>query len=88
LSDYGIDFEGGEFQFLDLDSTSIVLPRRGRFITFASGRENRHKFSKVSKGARFVFSMWFTCDSKHRFKKFLDGKVHNTFDQQEEKIEL
>jgi hypothetical protein len=27
-----------------------VLPRKGRFITFASGRENPHRFTQVSSG--------------------------------------
>jgi hypothetical protein len=77
LSTYGDDFEGGEFMFLDKEPQT-VLPRKGRFITFASGRENPHRFKQVSAGTRYVFSMWFSCDPTKAFKTFLDGEAHKT----------
>jgi hypothetical protein len=57
----------------------IVKPRRGRMIMFGSGRENPHRVTKVKSGKRYVLSFWFTCDKRKRFKTFLDGKVHQTF---------
>jgi len=46
---------------------------------FGSGRENPHRVTKVKSGKRYVLSFWFTCDKRKRFKTFLDGKVHQTF---------
>jgi len=76
LSTHGEDFQGGEFMFLDVDRPRVVLPRKGRFITFASGSENPHRFAKVTQGTRFCFSMWFSCDSTKAFSTFLDGEEH------------
>lgn len=57
----------------------IVEPRKGRLIVFGSGRENPHRVTRVKEGTRYVLSFWFSCDKRKRFKTFLDGKVHNTF---------
>jgi len=78
LSDHGKDFQGGEFLFVDESPAKAVLPKRGRFITFSSGRENPHQFLEVTKGTRYAFSMWFTCNSSMYFKAFLDGQAHQT----------
>lgn len=48
LSTYGEDFTGGEFLFMDKGEddnyvNTTVLPRKGRFITFSSGKENLHR---------------------------------------------
>mmetsp|Transcript_2600 Transcript_2600/g.4008 ORF Transcript_2600/g.4008 Transcript_2600/m.4008 type:complete len:230 (+) Transcript_2600:316-1005(+) len=79
LTTHGEDFQGGEFVFLDEDKPTTVRPRRGRFITFSSGPENPHRFTQVTSGTRYCFSMWFSCDKRHQFKTFLDGKVHRAF---------
>ena len=42
----------------------------------------------MREGTRYVLSFWFTCDKRKRFKTFLDGKVHNTFDTDESKSDL
>ena len=34
---------------------------------------------QVTSGERMVMSMWFTCDKRKEFEKFLDGKAHKTF---------
>mmetsp|Transcript_17514 Transcript_17514/g.28351 ORF Transcript_17514/g.28351 Transcript_17514/m.28351 type:complete len:293 (+) Transcript_17514:90-968(+) len=79
LSTHGEDFTGGEFLFLDGEGgNKAVLPKKGRFITFASGRENPHRFLKVKTGTRYAFSMWFTCDESKQFSTFLDGEAHET----------
>lgn len=78
LSDYGVDFYGGEFVFLDANETLAVLPKRGRFITFASGPENPHRFLEVSRGHRYALSMWFTCNADMEYKNFLTDSVHKT----------
>ena len=62
----------------------IVKPRKGRMIVFGSGRENPHRVTRVKEGIRYVLSFWFSCNKRKRFKTFLDGKVHKTFDQMEE----
>jgi hypothetical protein len=48
-------------------STVLVEPRRGRLVAFSSGEENLHGLRKVTKGARLVMSMWFTCDESMAF---------------------
>lgn len=37
LNNFGTDFEGGEFEFIDNDANRIVEPRAGRLILFTSG---------------------------------------------------
>ncbi|GBG24778.1 Prolyl 3-hydroxylase 2 [Hondaea fermentalgiana] len=83
LTTHGEDFDGGEFVFLDEGNPTVVRPRRGRFITFSSGQENPHRFTPVTRGTRYAFSMWFSCDKAHQFKTFLDGKVHRAFHRDE-----
>ena len=70
LSDYGADFEGGVFEFHDPnDMITPLYPQRGMFITFRSGPENAHRVTRVTKGVRFAFSTWWTCDKTKRLKK-------------------
>lgn len=64
-----------------------VAPRRGRLIVFGSGNENPHRVTKVTSGIRYVLSFWFTCDSRHVMKRFLDGRMHRHFgDEDEEEL--
>ncbi|TMW57606.1 hypothetical protein Poli38472_003531 [Pythium oligandrum] len=79
LSDYGLDFTGGLFAFIDKKSEQVVEPARGRLMMFTSSKENLHQVRRVETGTRYVMSMWFTCDERRRFKNFLDGKMHVHF---------
>ncbi|CAK4726278.1 hypothetical protein LEN26_015056 [Aphanomyces euteiches] len=80
LADYGVDFTGGLFAFIDAKNTTVE-PARGRLMMFTSGMENLHEVRRVETGARYLMSMWFTCDPRKRFHNFLDGKVHDHFNQ-------
>ena len=37
------------------------------------------RVTRVTRGARFVLSFWFTCDPRRKYDTFLDGRVHYTF---------
>ena len=63
------------------DADHVVEPAPGRFVAFTAGQENVHHVAKVTAGERFVLSMWFTCDARRRFKAFLDGEEHRTFER-------
>ena len=60
LNTRGLDFEGGDFAFLDDDADRVVEPRAGRLLYFTSGPENLHQVREVRKGTRYVLAMWFT----------------------------
>ncbi|KAK7604446.1 hypothetical protein V9T40_005632 [Parthenolecanium corni] len=63
LNDYGIDFRGGQFQFIDNgNSKSAVQPKKGRVLLFTSGQENAHYVEKVISGERYAITISFTCD--------------------------
>ncbi|XP_065211851.1 2-oxoglutarate and iron-dependent oxygenase domain-containing protein 3-like [Planococcus citri] len=65
LNDYGIDFNGGQFNFLEKgNSTSAVQPKKGRVLLFTSGHENMHFVERVTHGVRFAITISFTCDPK------------------------
>ncbi|XP_033100491.1 2-oxoglutarate and iron-dependent oxygenase domain-containing protein 3-like [Anneissia japonica] len=66
LSNYGNDFEGGRFVFIDKKSNSTIEPKLGRLSFFTSGSENQHYVEKVSKGTRYAMTISFTCDKKER----------------------
>lgn len=65
LSDYGGDFGGGRFVFMDADGNRTVEPRAGRVSFFSSGSENLHRVEKVGWGTRFAITVSFTCDPAH-----------------------
>ncbi|XP_034090124.1 urotensin-2 receptor 2 isoform X1 [Gymnodraco acuticeps] len=65
LSDYGSDFSGGRFIFMDPNGNRTVEPRAGRVSFFSSGTENLHRVEKVSWGTRFAITVSFTCDPAH-----------------------
>ncbi|KAG0723906.1 2-oxoglutarate and iron-dependent oxygenase domain-containing protein 3 [Chionoecetes opilio] len=65
LTDYGRDFEGGRFVFIDKDSNKTVEPRKGRVSAFTSGSENLHHVEPVTGGIRYAITVSFTCDPKH-----------------------
>ncbi|XP_046906661.1 LOW QUALITY PROTEIN: urotensin-2 receptor 2 [Hypomesus transpacificus] len=65
LSDYGSDFTGGRFIFMDSNGNRTVEPRAGRVSFFSSGSENLHRVEKVSWGTRYAITVSFTCDPAH-----------------------
>uniref|UniRef100_A0A3Q3VX23 Fe2OG dioxygenase domain-containing protein n=1 Tax=Mola mola TaxID=94237 RepID=A0A3Q3VX23_MOLML len=65
LSDYGSDFTGGRFVFMDQNSNRTVEPRAGRVSFFSSGSENLHRVEKVTWGSRYAITVSFTCDPAH-----------------------
>lgn len=62
LGNYGIDFKGGRFVFIDGKFNSTVEPRKGRLSMFTSGGENPHYVEKVTSGTRYAATISFTCD--------------------------
>lgn len=63
LNDFGRDFEGGRFIFIDKDNVNTTIePRKGRVSMFTSGRENLHAVEKVQSGVRYALTVSFTCD--------------------------
>ncbi|TRY54008.1 hypothetical protein DNTS_015563 [Danionella cerebrum] len=62
LSDYGVDFGGGRFVFMDAGQNWTVEPRAGRLSFFSSGSENLHHVEKVTWGTRYAITVSFTCD--------------------------
>jgi len=68
LNDYGVDFEGGEFNFVNKENTigHTILPQAGKAVIFSSGEENTHSVAKVESGQRLTFTMWLTFDYEHK----------------------
>ncbi|KAK2587685.1 hypothetical protein KPH14_003802 [Odynerus spinipes] len=63
LNDFGRDFDGGKFVFIDKNNVnSTVEPRKGRVLMFTSGSENLHAVEKVKSGTRYALTVSFTCD--------------------------
>ncbi|XP_068622562.1 2-oxoglutarate and iron-dependent oxygenase domain-containing protein 3-like [Battus philenor] len=65
FSDYGIDFQGGRFVFVDEKFNKTVEPRKGRLSIFTSGAENMHYVEKVESGTRYAMTISFTCDQQY-----------------------
>ena len=51
---------------------------KGRLALFTSGPENLHGVRRVETGARYVMSMWFTCDGTKQLSNFVDGQKQGT----------
>ncbi|CAG0892539.1 unnamed protein product, partial [Darwinula stevensoni] len=71
LSNYGDDFTGGRFMYIDQDGVNrtvrnTVIPFEGRVSIFTSGSENTHRVERVESGVRYALTIGFTCnlDSK------------------------
>lgn len=70
LSTKGVDFDGGDFVFLDggggggrgPEVNRTVEPRVARVSSFTSGNENLHHVAKVTRGVRYAVTIAFTCD--------------------------
>ena len=69
LNTQGDGFTGGDFAFIDDDDDKTVAPIAGRLLMFTSGLENLHQVREVTKGARYVLAMWFTCSSAHQYRE-------------------
>lgn len=65
LTDYGYNFDGGRFIFVDKDANKTVEPRSGRVSAFTSGSENLHFVERVTKGTRYAITVSFTCDPRN-----------------------
>ncbi|KAM4715357.1 2-oxoglutarate and iron-dependent oxygenase domain-containing protein 3 isoform 1-T1 [Anableps anableps] len=65
LSDYGSDFTGGRFVFMDQNGNRTVEPRSGRVSFFSSGSENLHRVEKVTWGTRYAITVSFTCNPSY-----------------------
>ncbi|XP_063539629.1 2-oxoglutarate and iron-dependent oxygenase domain-containing protein 3-like isoform X2 [Cydia strobilella] len=65
LGDYGKDFEGGRFVFIDEKYNRTLEPRKGRVSMFTSGAENLHYVEKVTSGIRYAITVSFTCDQRY-----------------------
>lgn len=66
LSDYGRDFEGGRFIYIDKNSVNTTVePRKGRVSLFTSGKENLHAVERVTSGTRYALTVSFTCDKQY-----------------------
>ena len=77
LNEFGTDFEGGEFEFVDDDANRMVQPRAGRLILFTSGPENLHRVRRVVSGTRYVLAMWFTCSQQHQYSDDEPDEIHS-----------
>lgn len=69
LTDYGMDFQGGRFIFIEKDNSTVVVePRKGRVSMFTSGSENVHFVERIKSGVRYALTVSFTCDQKYAIK--------------------
>ena len=64
LTDFGEDFSGGEFVFVDVSDklNRTIEPRLARLSFFTSGIENKHHVKPVISGVRYALTLGFTCD--------------------------
>lgn len=63
LNDYGADFQGGRFIFIQKNNSTVVVePKKGRVSMFTSGSENIHFVERVKSGVRYALTVSFTCD--------------------------
>ena len=70
LTDFGEDFSGGEFVFVDSHDklNRTIEPRLGRLSFFTSGIENKHYVKPVKNGARYALTLGFTCDPSKKIE--------------------
>jgi len=64
LSEYGKDFIGGRFTFVDDGGYNVTVePTVGRLSFFTSGSENKHFVERLEYGVRYAVTVSFTCDA-------------------------
>lgn len=76
LTDYGKDFTGGRFTFVDKSHNMTIEPRTGRVSAFTSGSENPHFVEKVTSGTRHALTVSFTCDPNYAIGDPSMAKFH------------
>uniref|UniRef100_A0A182MU16 Fe2OG dioxygenase domain-containing protein n=1 Tax=Anopheles culicifacies TaxID=139723 RepID=A0A182MU16_9DIPT len=86
LTDYGKDFTGGRFVFIDNEGkhnrTHVYIePKRARVSGFTSGAENMHHVEQVTGGVRYAITISFTCDREYAMA---DPKFALDDDEEEE----
>jgi 2OG-Fe(II) oxygenase superfamily len=57
------DFEGGELSFLE--SSLLIKPETGLFVTFPCHHDFVHEVIPVSLGHRYSLAVWFTCHKQY-----------------------
>jgi hypothetical protein len=60
------NFKGGETYFPNQNYT--IKPRTGKLIFFPSGSTHAHGVTKITKGNRYIMSMWFTKQPKYNIQ--------------------
>jgi len=75
LSDYGVDFEGGSFVFVDKKSNQTIKPSKGLLSFFTSGSENVHHIQRVTKGVRYALTIAFSCDSTTNVETQINQRI-------------
>lgn len=75
LNDFGKDFEGGKFSFVDAGRNHTIEPLASRLLLFTSGSENLHNVFKVERGTRYALTIAFTCDKNAAVANFWDEKM-------------
>lgn len=69
MTDFGKDFQGGRFVFVDgtakNQTISTIEPKKGRVSGFTSGAENTHYVEKVTSGTRYAITVSFTCNKEY-----------------------
>ena len=68
LSNFGSDFLGGRFVYLEKAINITVEPKFARLSAFTSASENTHLVEMVESGTRFALTIPFTCDPTHAIK--------------------
>jgi hypothetical protein len=60
LNTSGVDYEGGILQLPGVDQA--IVPTRGLFAAFPSGRRHVHEVTEIKAGRRRTLSIWLTMD--------------------------
>jgi len=75
LTEYGTDFTGGRFIFVDDGGYNVTVePKMARLSFFTSGSENKHFVERLVSGVRYAITVSFTCDSS---KAIEDPQMHS-----------
>jgi len=84
LSDFGRDFDGGQFVFhndygnlhaSDSEDELIIEPAIGRLNVFTSGDENVHHVERITAGQRFALTIAFTCNDQEAIPDYINSKT-------------
>jgi predicted 2-oxoglutarate/Fe(II)-dependent dioxygenase YbiX len=75
LNTQGVDYIGGDFEFIDGKARTTIHPTQGSLLLFSSGQENVHRVTKVTKGIRYALIIATTCDSSNSNPILLTSNV-------------